>query len=146
MGARPSAAGFKVDRTGAAFVGAIVLIVTGRIAPGAAWDAIDYGAIGLLFGLMVVSAAFVVSGFYDWAAARIANAQGRPRPCSPSSSASSAAFSALLTNDVVVVAMTPLLAAITLVARSQSRCRSCSASASPPTPARPARSSAARRT
>ena len=34
--------GFKVDRTGAAIVGALVLMAAGRITPQAAWDAIDY--------------------------------------------------------------------------------------------------------
>jgi Na+/H+ antiporter NhaD/arsenite permease-like protein len=61
--------GFRVDRTGAVLLGAIALIVTGRIGLGAAWNAVNFGAIALLFGLMVVSATFVLSGFYDWAAA-----------------------------------------------------------------------------
>ena len=60
--------GFQVDRTGAALVGAMLLIVFGRITPTQAWASIDVNTIGLLFGLMVVSAAFVVGGFYDWTA------------------------------------------------------------------------------
>ncbi|MBL8895667.1 MAG: transporter, partial [Rhizobiales bacterium] len=56
--------GFKVDRTGAALIGGIAMIVAGSLTPEKAWNAIDYRTIGMLFGLMVVSAAFVVSGFY----------------------------------------------------------------------------------
>ena len=61
--------GFKVDRTGAAIIGALAMMAAGRISPQAAWTAIDYRTVGMLFGLMVVSAAFVVSGFYAWVAA-----------------------------------------------------------------------------
>ena len=64
--------GFKVDRTGAALIGAIAMIVAGELTPEKAWNSIDYRTIGMLFGLMVVSAAFVVSGFYAWVAQRVA--------------------------------------------------------------------------
>ncbi len=63
---------FNVDRTGAAVVGAMAMIVAGSLSPQAAWDAIDYRTLGLLFGLMVVSGAFTVSGFYAWAAEKVA--------------------------------------------------------------------------
>ena len=70
--------GLKVDRTGAALLGAMLLIVAERISPTAAWAAIDVETIGLLFGLMVVSAAFVVGGFYDWVAQRVGHMQVGP--------------------------------------------------------------------
>jgi Na+/H+ antiporter NhaD/arsenite permease-like protein len=106
--------GFKVDRTGAAIVGALVLMAAGRISAEAAWDAIDYRTLGLLFGLMVVSAAFVVSGFYGWAAGRIATLPVPPPALLAILVAVAGLLSAILTNDVVVVAMTPLLVSITL--------------------------------
>ncbi len=106
--------GFKVDRTGAAIVGALILMASGRIAPQAAWDAIDYRTLGLLFGLMVVSASFVVSGFYAWAAHRVATLPVSPPVLLAILIAVAGLLSAVLTNDVVVVAMTPLLVAITL--------------------------------
>lgn len=106
--------GFKVDRTGAAIVGALVLMTAGEISPRAAWMVIDYKAIGMLFGLMVVSAAFVVSGFYAWAARRVGSLEVSPPALLAILVAVAGALSALLTNDVVVVAMTPLLVSITL--------------------------------
>jgi Na+/H+ antiporter NhaD/arsenite permease-like protein len=106
--------GFKVDRTGAAIVGALILMAAGRISPQAAWDAIDYRTVGLLFGLMVVSAAFVVSGFYGWAADRVATLPVSPPVLLAMLIAVAGLLSAVLTNDVVVVAMTPLLVSITL--------------------------------
>lgn len=106
--------GFKVDRTGAAVVGAMALIALGKIAPQAAWDAIDYRTIGLLFGLMVVSSAFVVSGFYDRTARLIGGLQVSPPVLLAVLIAVAGGLSAFLTNDVVVVAMTPVLVSITI--------------------------------
>jgi Na+/H+ antiporter NhaD/arsenite permease-like protein len=106
--------GFKVDRSGAAVIGALAMVAVGRIGPQAAWEAIDYRTVGLLFGLMVVSAAFVVSGFYAWTAERVATLDVRPPVLLAILIVVAGALSALLTNDVVVVAMVPLLVAITL--------------------------------
>ncbi|QLH39536.1 MAG: transporter [Defluviicoccus sp.] len=106
--------GFKVDRTGAALIGALAMLGAGRIAPQAAWNSIDYSTIGLLFGLMVVSSAFVVSGFYAWTAARVATLNVAPPILLAILVVVGGVLSAVLTNDVVVVAMTPLLVAITL--------------------------------
>ncbi|NKE74444.1 SLC13 family permease [Ochrobactrum sp. MC-1LL] len=69
---------FNVDRTGAALLGALALIVAGRISPEAAWAAIDYKTIWLLFGLMVISGAFTLSGFYDWTAFMVASLPLKP--------------------------------------------------------------------
>lgn len=106
--------GFKVDRTGAAVIGALAMIATEHISAQAAWDAIDYRTVGLLFGLMVVSAAFVVSGFYAWTARRVATLDVRPPVLLAILVGVGGLLSSVLTNDVVVVAMTPLLVAITL--------------------------------
>ncbi|AZY50569.1 ArsB/NhaD family transporter [Bordetella avium] len=106
--------GFKLDRTGAATVGAMVLLALGYISPQAAWDAIDYRTIGLLFGLMVVSSAFVVSGFYDKAARWVGGLRVAPPLLLAILIAVGGGLSAILTNDVVVVAMTPVLVSITL--------------------------------
>jgi Na+/H+ antiporter NhaD/arsenite permease-like protein len=107
--------GFKVDRTGAAIVGSLALLVIGSITPKAAWDAIDYRTIWLLFGLMVVSAGFAVSGFYASTAQRVATLPVSPPVLLAVLIAVGGLLSCLLTNDVVVVAMTPLLVSITLV-------------------------------
>ncbi|HCP76514.1 MAG: transporter [Pusillimonas sp.] len=106
--------GFQVDRTGAALVGAMLLIVFGRITPTQAWASIDVNTIGLLFGLMVVSAAFVVGGFYDWTARKVGSLKVGPNALLGLLIAVGGVLSALLTNDVVVVAMTPVLCAIAL--------------------------------
>ncbi|WP_392562350.1 SLC13 family permease [Orbus sturtevantii] len=106
--------GFKVDRTGAAVIGAFAMIALGVISPPNAWNAIDYRTISLLFGLMVVSASFIVSGFYSWTAARIATLRVSPSLLLAVMVCAGGLLSALLTNDVVVVAMTPLLVSVTM--------------------------------
>ncbi|MQT52668.1 SLC13 family permease [Pseudomonas sp. FSL R10-2398] len=105
---------FNVDRTGAAVVGALAMIVAGSLSPQAAWDAIDYRTLGLLFGLMVVSGAFTVSGFYAWAAEKVATLKITPVALLAVFIAVSAGLSSLLTNDVVVLSMTPLLVSVAL--------------------------------
>ncbi|MFG1361361.1 ArsB/NhaD family transporter [Xanthobacter pseudotagetidis] len=109
--------GFRLDRTGAALVGAMLLIALGIITPAAAWQSIDYNALGLLAGLMIISAAFSVSGFYDWAARAVGAAKVGPQALLAIVIAVSASLSALLTNDVVVVAMTPIFCQICLARR-----------------------------
>ena len=106
--------GFRVDRTGAALVGMLAMLVAGSISPQAAWEAIDYRTIGMLFGLMVVSAAFVVSGFYAWVARWIASLEVTPPVLLAVLVLAGGLLSSLLTKDVVAVAMTPLLVSLTL--------------------------------
>lgn len=106
--------GFKIDRTGAAVVGALAMLAVGSISGEAAWTAMDYKTIGLLFGLMVISGAFSVSGFYAWTAQKVASLKVSPAVLLAVFVVVSGLLSSILTNDVVVVAMTPLLVSITL--------------------------------
>lgn len=106
--------GIKIDRTGAAVAGALAMIGFGFITPQASWDAIDYQAVGLLFGLMVVSASFTVSGFYHKVANEMAILKISPAKLLMVFIIVGALLASVLTNDVVVVAMTPLLISITL--------------------------------
>ncbi|MFZ5781382.1 MAG: SLC13 family permease [Pseudomonadota bacterium] len=106
--------GFRVDRTGAALLGAIAMLVLGRISTDAAWAAVSFPTIALLFGLMIVSGAFAVSGFYAWVADRAASLPLSPAGLLAVMVATSGLLSAVLTNDVVVVAMVPLLVQLCL--------------------------------
>lgn len=106
--------GFRIDRTGAALLGAIAMIATSSIGFDRAWDIVDFGTLALLFGLMIVSAAFSVAGFYHWVAVKVATLDVRPAALLAILIAVSALLSSLLTNDVVVVAMIPLLIEITI--------------------------------
>jgi len=101
--------GLALDRTGVALLGAIVLIGARKAAPQEAWDAIDVPTIGLLFGLMVVSAQFRMSGFYAAVTHRIADAEVSPPALLALLIAVSGGLSALLSNDIICLAMAPIL-------------------------------------
>ncbi len=101
--------GLALDRTGVALLGAIVLLATGRVGVDEAWAAIDVPTIGLLFGLMVLSAQFRLGGAYTAVTRHLADAPCRPGSLLGMVIASSAVLSALLANDIVCLAMAPLL-------------------------------------
>ena len=64
----------RLDRTGAAFVGAVAMVISGAISEDAARDAIDYRTLALLLGMMIVVANLRLSGFFalatTWVMAR----------------------------------------------------------------------------
>jgi Na+/H+ antiporter NhaD/arsenite permease-like protein len=103
--------GLKVDRTGIALLGAIVLYALDAVDGPAVLRAIDVPTIVVLFGLMILSAQFAVCGFYDWCSHRIATAQASPAALLAVTVVTAGVLSAVLANDVVVFAMTPLLCA-----------------------------------
>ena len=101
--------GLKIDRTGIAVLGAIVLYATGIVSNTMVLQAIDFPTLIVLFGLMVLSAQFAACGFYDWCSARIAATHASPAAILALTVAVAGTMSAVLVNDVVVFAMTPML-------------------------------------
>lgn len=101
--------GLALDRTGIALLGAIVLVALGALSIGEAWNAVDVPTIALLLGLMVVSAQLRLGGLYALLARRISAAPLAPPRLLALLIAVSALLSSLLANDIVCLAMTPLL-------------------------------------
>ncbi|HEU0071507.1 MAG TPA: SLC13 family permease [Alphaproteobacteria bacterium] len=101
--------GLAIDRTGIAVIGAIVLVAAGALSIEQAAQSVDIATLLLLFGLMIVSAQYAASGFYDGAAAAVARLGGSPHRLLAAVIAVAGGLSALLANDIVVFAMTPLL-------------------------------------
>ncbi|HRK33121.1 MAG TPA: anion transporter [Candidatus Hydrogenedentes bacterium] len=101
--------GLAMDRTGMALLGAIALIVAGRVGEADAWAAIDVPTIILLLGLMVVSSQLRLGGFYTFVTRKIASANLTPSAFLALVIASMAALAAVLTNDVICLAVTPVL-------------------------------------
>ena len=56
--------GFRVDRTGAAIIGASLMLATNTLSLDQAYRAINYDTIILLFGMMIVVANLRFSGFF----------------------------------------------------------------------------------
>lgn len=101
--------GLRIDRAGITMLGAIVLLAAGSIDVAHAWRAIDASTIGLLFGLMVVSGQLQIAGFYSAIALRLASARVGPRGLLAALVLVAGGLSAVLQNDVVCLAMPPLL-------------------------------------
>ncbi len=101
--------GLALDRTGVALLGAIALLAFDKVTPQDAWDAIDVSTIGLLFGLMVISAQFRLGGAYTKIVYKLAASRLSPSSMLAVLIVVSAILSAILANDIVVLAMTPVL-------------------------------------
>lgn len=106
--------GLKLDRTGIALLGAIMMIAVGGITLPEATAAIHAPTILLLFGLMIVSAQLRSSGFYDAAAAKLSRAVTSPHFFLLILMCASAVLSAVLVNDIICLAFTPMIAMATL--------------------------------
>lgn len=102
---------FAIDRTGIALLGLIVLLATGELPLDEAGRSIDMPTITLLFALMILSAQFEISGFYGWVAERMTEAAHAPKVLLALLVVVTGLLSALLTNDVIAFALTPLVCA-----------------------------------
>jgi Na+/H+ antiporter NhaD/arsenite permease-like protein len=101
--------GLTLDRTGVALIGLIVLLASGEMTIERAAAAVDSATLALLFALMIISAQFQGSGFYRLCARTMTNAAGQPTRLLAVLIAVTGGLSAVLTNDVVVFALTPLV-------------------------------------
>ncbi len=101
--------GLSLDRTGITLLGAIVLIASGDMPVHDIAAAVDIPTIALLFSLMILSAQFRLSGFYSYVVNRIAIVPIEPPKLLALIIALVGALSALLANDVVCLAVAPIL-------------------------------------
>ena len=101
--------GLRVDRAGIAVIGAAAMLATGAISLEKAAKAVDVETIVLLFGMMVVVAHLRMSGFFALATERISSRFSGPKTLLAVTIALSGVLSAFLVNDVVCVALTPLV-------------------------------------
>jgi Na+/H+ antiporter NhaD/arsenite permease-like protein len=103
--------GLKIDRTGIALTGVVVLFAAGAIKVETFGHFIDLPTLLLLFGMMIVSSQFAVAGFYDWVAGKLASATGSPSRLLLLVVVVSGLLSAVLANDIIAFAIAPVLAA-----------------------------------
>jgi Na+/H+ antiporter NhaD/arsenite permease-like protein len=103
--------GLQLDRAGMALLAVAVLLASGAVDPAFVGAAVDPPTLLVLFGLMVVSAQLGHSGFYAECAARIVRSPLSPTRLLALTIAAAGTLSAVLVNDIVVFAMTPVLVA-----------------------------------
>ena len=101
----------QLDRTGVALLGAIALVGTGVVSPEAAVAALHLPTLMLLFAFMVLSAQLRLGGFYAWVTRRLAAWPLRPPLLLGALVAVVGGLSAVFSNDVVCLAVAPVLIA-----------------------------------
>jgi len=98
----------KIDRPGAAIIGAVLMVAFRTVGSREALAAIDFGTIVLLFSMMLIAGNLRVAGFFDWVAESII-ARLHPHHLLPTVVFTCGLFSAFLVNDIVCLVMTPFV-------------------------------------
>lgn len=101
--------GLRIDRAGLALAGAAAMLAIGSLSLHDAAEAIDAATIALLLGMMIVVACLQLAGFFAWMTEHVASRFSGPYTLLAVTIGLSGVLSALLVNDVVCVALTPLI-------------------------------------
>ncbi len=99
----------KINRTGIALLGAILMVTLGGLSPRQALVSVSFPTIMMLYGLMILSGQLWLSGFYTWVAEKISEQLARPRRFLFLLILFSGLLSALLINDVICLAFAPVI-------------------------------------
>ncbi len=97
----------KIDRPGAAIIGAVLMVGFRIVGTRDALASIDFATIVLLFSMMLIVANLRLAGFFDWITEWIIQ-RLHPHHLLPTVIFTSGLFSAFLVNDIVCLVMTPL--------------------------------------
>ena len=103
--------GLRMDRAGIALVGATLMLVTGVLSfeQAVSPESIDFKTLFLLFGMMIVVGVLRLSGFFEWVVGVALRRISTPQGLLAVTIVLSGLLSAFLINDVVCVALTPLV-------------------------------------
>jgi Na+/H+ antiporter NhaD/arsenite permease-like protein len=101
--------GFRIDRTGAAIIGASFMVGVNALSLEQAYRAINFDTIILLFGMMIVVANLQLSGFFALMAERVVELAHSPLLLLIAIVAVSGIFSAFFVNDTMCLVLTPLV-------------------------------------
>jgi Na+/H+ antiporter NhaD/arsenite permease-like protein len=100
--------GLKIDRTGAAIIGAIAMVVFRVVQPHDALRMIDFSTIVLLFAMMLVVGALHLAGFFEWNVGLVLR-HLPPAKLLPALIVTCGTLSAFFVNDIVCLVMVPLV-------------------------------------
>ncbi|HUH83619.1 MAG TPA: SLC13 family permease, partial [Stellaceae bacterium] len=109
--------GLRLDRAGAALVGASLMVASGSLSLEEAYRAIDLDTIALLLGMMILVANLRFAGFFALANRWIARQARHPLLLLLGVGVVSGGLSAFLVNDTVCLMLTPLVAELALALR-----------------------------
>jgi Na+/H+ antiporter NhaD/arsenite permease-like protein len=106
--------GLKLNRVGIALLGAIAVMIFGRVTTAQAVAFVNWPTVCLLFGFFVISAQLRLSGFYNLVAGGIAARLDHPARFLFMLMAATGGLSAFLNHDIVCFVFTPIVAAALL--------------------------------
>jgi Na+/H+ antiporter NhaD/arsenite permease-like protein len=106
--------GYRLDRAGAALLGAALMVGLGVLPLDAAYRAIDFDTITLLLGMMILVANLKLSGFFRLVNGWIMGRARHPLVLLVAVVLVCGFFSAFLVNDTICLIMTPIVAELVL--------------------------------
>ncbi len=104
--------GMKIDRPGAAIIGAVLMAAFRIVTPAGALRAIDFTTIVLLFSMMLIVGNLRLVGFFEWIT-RLALRWVKPVHLLPTVIVTCGILSAFFVNDIICLVMVPLVLAVT---------------------------------
>ncbi len=107
----------QLDRTGIALLGAIALIGVGALDLEEALQSVHFPTLILLFAFMVISAQLRLGGFYTWVTHKTGHLPLSPPKLLAALIVIVASLAAVFSNDVVCLAMAPVLIDVCLARR-----------------------------
>jgi Na+/H+ antiporter NhaD/arsenite permease-like protein len=99
----------RIDRAGAALAGAVAMVISGALSESGAEHAIDFHTIALLLGMMIVVANLRLSGAFAFFARAMLSRARSGFGMLAMTVAASGLLAAFFINDVVCLALTPLV-------------------------------------
>src|SRR5437667_1452314 len=100
--------GMKIDRPGAAIIGAVLMFITGAVRVENSFRLIHFGTIVLLFSMMLVVAYLHLAGFFDWVTELVVT-RLKPHHLLPTVIFLSGLLSAFFVNDIICLVMVPFV-------------------------------------
>ncbi|MFY9832759.1 MAG: SLC13 family permease, partial [Methylocystis sp.] len=101
--------GYRLDRAGAALLGASLMVAFGVVTLDEAYRAVDFDTITLLLGMMIVVANLRLSGFFRLVNNWVVTRAHHPVVLLLAIVVVAGSFSAFLVNDAICLIMTPLV-------------------------------------
>ena len=99
----------RVDRTGIALLAVIALLASGEMTLDDFGSSVDLPTLAFLFAMMIISAQFAESGFIDLCARTITETRHGMATLLALTVAIGGGLSAILANDILIIAISPLL-------------------------------------
>src|SRR5213594_384465 len=104
--------GMKIDRPGAAIIGAVLMFAIGAMHAHDALQFIHFGTVALLFSMMLVVACLHLAGFFDWITELVVT-RLKPHHLLPTVIFTSGILSAFFVNDIICLVMVPFVLTVT---------------------------------